>query len=132
MKKTERKYKNGELVFRESEASSSVFVVVKGNVELTKSGEMGSVMLAMLGPDEMFGEMGILDKSRRSATATAVGTVVLEETSRDDFMDALSNEPGLAKEVMAKLVERLRAANERLAHPTTVEKPTKSGGGSMF
>ncbi|MHA1598152.1 MAG: cyclic nucleotide-binding domain-containing protein [Alphaproteobacteria bacterium] len=133
MNKTKRKYKDGELVFRESDSSTSVYVVVQGNVELTKSGDHGPVMLAMLGPGEMFGEMGILDKGMRSATATAVGATVLEETSRDDFIDALGSEPGLAQDVMGKLVQRLRAANERLAHPTTVDKPMKAaGGGAMF
>lgn len=133
VKKTERKFKDGELIFRESDSSSSVFIVVKGNIELTKAGDKGPIMLAMLGAGEMFGEMGILDNSVRSATATAVGAVLLEETSRDEFMEALGKEPGMAQDVMGKLVKRLRAANERLAHPTTVEKPVKAaGGGTMF
>ena len=133
MKKTERNYRNGDVVFRESDASESVFVVVHGNVELTKSGEKGPVMLAMLGAGEVFGEMGILDRGLRSATALAIGDTRLEETSREDFLDALKSEPEMAITIMGKLVERLRRANDMLAHPTTVDKPGKSSSGvSMF
>lgn len=127
--KTERKFNNGELVFRENDSSSSVFIIVEGNVELTKAGEKGPIMLAMLGAGEMFGEMGILDTSARSATATAIGAVVLEETSRDEFIEALGNDPDMALDIMGKLVKRLRTANERLAHPTTVEKTVKRTSG---
>ncbi len=122
MKQEKRTFKNGTVIFRENDGSDSMFVLRKGNVELTKAGEKGPVMLAMLKAGEMFGEMGILDEGNRSATATAVGDVVVDETSRIDFMEALQTEPGMALNVMGKLVERLRIANERLAHPTTVEK----------
>jgi len=133
LKKSERKYRGGDTIFRESEASESVFVIVQGNVELTKSGEKGPVMLAMLGAGEVFGEMGILDHGPRSASAFAVGDTVLEETSRADFLDAIKNDPEIAVTIMGKLVERLRRANDMLAHPTTVEKPGKSSSGvSMF
>ena len=133
MKKTERKYRDGDVIFRESDQSESVFVIVKGNVELTKTGEKGPVMLAMLSAGEVFGEMGILDSGLRSASALAVGNTVLEETGRADFLKAIKSEPEIAVAIMGKLVERLRRANEMLAHPTTVEKPGKSSSGvSMF
>lgn len=125
LKKSERIFRDGDVIFRESDSSESVFVVVKGNVELTKSGDNGPVMLAILGAGEVFGEMGILDRGLRSASAHAVGDTVLEETSRRDFLTAIKNEPEMAVAIMAKLVERLRRANDMLAHPTTVEKPGK-------
>ncbi len=133
MKKSERKFSDGQVIFRESDPSESVFVIVKGNVELSKNGEKGPIMLAMLGVGEVFGEMGILDKGLRSASALAIGDTVLEETGRQDFLEAIRNEPEMAIAIMGKLVERLRRANDMLAHPTTVEKPARSSSGmSMF
>ena len=70
MKAQERTYGKDEAIFREGDPSDSVFVVVSGRVELSKLGPDGPVVLAMLGPLEMFGEMGILDDSPRSATVT--------------------------------------------------------------
>jgi CRP-like cAMP-binding protein/tetratricopeptide (TPR) repeat protein len=128
LKKSLKKYIDGDVIFRESDASSSLYLLSQGNVELSKSGERGPVMLAMLKPGEIFGEMGILDGSPRSATAIAVGPVVLEETGRQDFLDALRTEPDMVLNVLGKLVDRLRQANDRLAHPgTAIEKIQKRG-----
>jgi len=128
-----RKYRNGEIIFRESDISDSVYILIEGNVELTKAGEKGPIMLAMLHPGEMFGEMGILDQSIRSAAATAIGDVKVDETTRDEFMRSLREDPDMALKVMGKLVERLRRANDMLAHPTTiVEQQKKAPGQSMF
>ena len=71
MKKTERKFKDGDILFQENEPSSSVYVLVRGNVELSKSGEHGSVMLAMLEPGEMFGEIGIINGGVCAVNAVA-------------------------------------------------------------
>ncbi|MGE4527994.1 MAG: Crp/Fnr family transcriptional regulator [Rhodospirillaceae bacterium] len=115
MKDTTRQYRDGEVIFREGDASLAVFVVRKGRVRLVKSGANGGVVLATLGKDEMFGEMGILDGVGRTATAVAEGAVSAVVVPRRDFLDRLQKEPDLAYRVMLKLVERLRAADERLA-----------------
>ncbi|MBL6941896.1 MAG: Crp/Fnr family transcriptional regulator, partial [Rhodospirillales bacterium] len=130
MKKTALKFSDGDVIFRESDVSNSLYFLSQGNVELSKAGERGPVMLAMLEPSEMFGEMGILDGGLRSVTAVAIGPVVIEETLRQDFLEALGNEPDMALIVMGKLVERLRQANDRLSHPSTaIEKNHKGSGG---
>jgi tetratricopeptide (TPR) repeat protein len=129
LKKTERKFKDGDILFQENEPSSSVYVLVRGNVELSKSGEHGSVMLAMLEPGEMFGEIGIINGGVCAVNAVAIGNIVVEETARDAFLDALANEAGMAVDIMGKLVNRLHQANERLSHPSTaIAKPHKSAG----
>lgn len=134
MKKALRKFSDGDVIFKESDSSDSLYLLSEGNVELSKSGERGPVMLAMLRPGEVFGEMGILDGGPRSATAIAVGPVVLEETGRQDFLDALRTEPDMVLNVLGKLVDRLRQANDRLIHPgTAVQKVRKGGDGfSIF
>lgn len=128
MKKTERKFRDGDVIFKESDVSNSMYFLVEGIVELSKAGERGQIMLAMLNPGEMFGEMGIIDGGARSATAVAIGNVVVAETERQDFLNALSTEPEMAHNVIGKLVERLRQANERLSHPSTAIEKSQRGG----
>lgn len=129
MKNTTRKFKDGDVIFRESDPSSTLFMLVEGNVELSKQGERGPVMLAMLDPGEVFGEIGLLEGGIRATNAIAIGTVVLKETTRDDFIDAMRSEPDLALTTVGKLIDRLRQANDRLSHPgTAVEKAHKVGG----
>jgi tetratricopeptide (TPR) repeat protein len=129
VEKIERKFKDGDVLFRESEPSSSVYFLVQGNVELSKTSQHGPVMLAMLGPSEMFGEVGIIDGGVRSNNAVAVGNIVVEETTREAFLEAVANEGGIAIAITGKLVNRLNQANERLSHPgTAIAKPQKNGG----
>ena len=119
MEKIERRFKNGDFLFRENERSNSVYVLVQGNVELTTTGQHGPVMLAMLEPNEIFGEIGVLDGGLRSINAVAVGDVLVQETTREVFLEALANESGIAVDIIAKLVKRLNQANERISHPRT-------------
>lgn len=128
MKKNILKFSDGDIIFRESDASTSLYILTEGNVELSKKGERGPVMLAMLNPGEIFGEMAISGSAQRGATAIAVGPVVIEETERQDFLAGLENEPDMARDVTGKLVDRLRQANDRLTHPGTAVETIQSGG----
>ncbi len=115
MTETLRTFRDGEIIFREGDDSLAMFVVRKGKVRLLKTGPNGTVTLARLGKGEMFGEMGIVDGIPRSASAVAQGAVTVEVTPRHNFLDKLQRDPELALQVMTKLVERLRAADEQLA-----------------
>jgi len=115
VKKTRKTFADGAVIFREGETSESAFEIVSGNVEIAKSGDGGDMRLALLRPGEIFGEMGILDQGKRSATAKAVGPVTLDVVSRKDFLAGVRDKPDLAFSVMGKLVERLRGADDMLA-----------------
>ncbi len=132
-KKSERTFKDGDVIFREGEASKNAFVLINGEVELTKDSGDGPLRLAHLSPGEMFGEMGVLDQSARSATAKAVGKVKVEVITREAFVKALREEPDMAMSVMGKLVERLRTTNDLLVEgapqASSKGKSSKKKGG---
>lgn len=115
VKEATRHYQDGEVIFREGDDSLAVFLLTRGRVKLVKAGASGPLVLASLGKGEMFGEMGILDGVPRSAAAIADGAVSATVIPRNEFLERLQREPDLALKVMAKLVQRLRAADERLA-----------------
>ena len=117
LKDIERRYRDGDVIFREGEKSATAFVIVSGQVELFKTGPNGPIRLCILSPGEIFGEMGIIDKSARSATAQAVGTVVLDVIERDGFLASLSEQPEVALTVIGNLAERLRHTNELIYNP---------------
>jgi tetratricopeptide (TPR) repeat protein len=130
VKKSKKTIADGEIIFREGESSDSAFEIVAGNVEITKSGGGGDVRLALLGPGEMFGEMGILDRGRRSATARAVGPVSVNVISHKDFLAGVRDKPDLALSVMGKLVERLRVADDMLAGGAKQARGAVAGAGA--
>lgn len=125
MKAREKKYAENEVIFYEGDASTAVYVIVSGCVELSKETHDGPVLLATLGPGEMFGEMGILDGNPRSATAMAIQESMIQVVARKDFLRSLREEPDQAMAVMHKLVERLRGADSLLAGAQ--HKPEKRG-----
>ncbi|MDV7340505.1 cyclic nucleotide-binding domain-containing protein [Terasakiella sp. A23] len=131
---TIRKLKDGEIIFKEGDPSGSAFVIMKGSVELTKNSKFGAVLLAKLKTGELFGEMGVIDGSPRSATSRAVGPTAVKEISPDTLLNGIQNDPDLSSKVMSKLVERLRAADDMLAKAgvspadgSTTRAPAKPG-----
>jgi tetratricopeptide (TPR) repeat protein len=107
-------YRDGEVIFREGDRSLTAFVVASGRVELIKSTVNGPVRLALLGPGEVFGEMGVIDISVRSTTARAVGDTVVEVVDRKGFVSYLQSDPDVAMQVIGTLSERLRRTNALL------------------
>ncbi len=117
-----RQYSDGDIIFQEGQVSDMAFVIVEGHVKIAKSHEKGAVPLAVLGPGELFGEMGVLDGGTRSATALAQGAVTLKAIPGETFLDNLKSDPDMALAVMGRLVQRLRVADNMLVRPPMVEK----------
>lgn len=115
VKEATRQFRDGDVIFREGDDSLAVFRVERGRVRLIKAGIGGSVVLATLARGELFGEMGILDGTARSASALAEGETTLTVIPRAAFLDRLQSDADLSFQVMTKLVQRLRDADERLA-----------------
>ncbi len=109
---SEHIFDEGDIIFREGERSLAAFVLVSGHVELIKNTTNGPIRLALISPGEIFGEMGIIDRSARSATARAVGRVRVEEIDRGGFINSVQDEPDMALKIIGNLSERLRQTNE--------------------
>ena len=126
MARTQNKYRDGDIIFREGDPSDTAFVILDGRVELTKTGDGDPMQLALLRKGEMFGEMGIIDQSPRSATAKASGRVSIEIIPKDEFLNDLETDTKLAVSVIKKLVQRLRSADELLVQRPTHKQAAKS------
>jgi CRP-like cAMP-binding protein len=96
----------GTVIFEEGDEGEEMFGVVAGKVELRLKG--GRVL--MVEPDAIFGEMALVDKAPRSATAVAVEETTLAVIDRRRFLFLVGETPTFALQVMSSLAERLRAA----------------------
>lgn len=94
----------GRVVFEQGDQGDAFYLVVKGAVTISR----GEAKLATLGPREGFGEMSILDKETRSATATAAEDTTLLSLDRDSFDRIIEQNPVVARGVYRVLTERLR------------------------
>jgi serine/threonine protein phosphatase PrpC len=92
-----------EVVFSQGDAGDSMYVVLAGNVRLSK----GDTIVAELGRGHHFGEMSLIDRSVRSLTATATETTRLVVISRKDFYDIIKREPASAVKMLWSFVQVL-------------------------
>ena len=111
----ERHFASGETIFNEGDGSEEAFVITRGRVEVLKGPPDSGLRLAVLGPGDVFGEMGLLDERPRSATIRAIEPVIAQSVGRDEFLHLLLHEPKEAMGLLHALFERLRSANRLLA-----------------
>ena len=112
---TRRSFADGDVIFREGEASDAAYVVVSGSVEIvTGFDSPHRKTIALLGKGEYFGEMGAIDNCPRSATAVAKGDVDCASVGQEEFMETLLKQPTEAIELLKVLFERLRQADRRM------------------
>jgi CRP-like cAMP-binding protein len=85
----QRRVQPGTTVFQEGDAAHDMFVVLDGEVEVLKKSRRGRVQrVAILGPNDAFGEMSIIDVQPRSATVRALAPTRLLRIAAED-LDAL-------------------------------------------
>jgi len=105
----------GETLFNAGEPGESLYVVRSGEVELFIKDTAGQrIPLAMVGAGEVFGELALLDRSPRTATAIAMADTTLLELDRDDLLLLFESSPTVALRLLAALGRITRKADELL------------------
>lgn len=106
------------VIFEEGAESDCIYLVFTGRVALTKKSPGGTPqIIAWKGPDDYFGELGVLDGSVRSTSAVADGPVLLGRLPRNPFLQVLSQSSWhTVLRLFSHVSENLRAANERYVH----------------
>ncbi len=98
----------GEAVYSEDKGGSSLFIIVRGMVRITKVVTFDEKQtLTRLRPGEFFGEMSFIDGHQHSATAEAVEETELVVLSRSRFDRVAEANPDLAYKVMMRLALQL-------------------------
>jgi len=102
-----REYKAGEVIFREGDPATELFIVKSGTVEV----RLGNRLLGTLPERSIFGEMALIDPGPRSATAVAATDAAIVPVGEKQFLFLVSRTPHFALNVMRVLVRRLRTSN---------------------
>lgn len=102
-----REYKAGEVIFREGDPATELFIVKSGTVEI----RLGNRLLGTMPERSIFGEMALIDPGPRSATAVAATDAAVVPVGEKQFLFLVSRTPYFALNVMRVLVRRLRTSN---------------------
>ena len=97
-------YPAGTVIFRDGDPGHEMFIVVEGEVEI----RIGDVVVDVVGPGGIFGEMAIIDAAPRSATAIARVDAKLVAVAQKRFMFLLQQTPQFAIQVMRIMTDRLK------------------------
>ena len=96
----ERAFKAGDVVFKEGDFPDRLYLIGKGEAQVTKEAGGGSlVVLATLGPGEFFGEIGIIGNTPRTATVRAATDLETLSIHRDYFTSLLTYLPSWKERV---------------------------------
>jgi serine/threonine protein phosphatase PrpC len=110
-----RDYNAGERIITEGAAGEELFVILGGKVRLHKS----EAFITHLGRGAHFGEMALVDRSPRSASATADEPTRMLMLRRRDFYEIIRKQPGLSTKMLwafvQVLAERLRKTTAELS-----------------
>jgi CRP-like cAMP-binding protein len=94
----------GTVVFRAGEKGNEMYGIIEGTVQL----DSPQGIVTTIGPDEVFGEMAIIDHEERTATATAITDCVLAVIDSRQFLWLVHETPTFALQVMRTMARRLR------------------------
>jgi len=104
----ERRFKAGEVVFRQGDYPDRLYVIGEGEVEVIREAPgQPEVVLTRLGKDQFFGEIGILSDSPRTATVRAVTDLTALSIHRNYFTSLFSYLPALRERILAAYQVRI-------------------------
>ena len=114
-----QEFVSGEFIFREGEAGNRLFLIVEGEVRVSRDVPgSGEEALAVLKPGALFGEMAVFDRSERSTDAISNGGTKCLTITRSDFEMLLDFDREIAFKVLWSCVRllstRLRSTNDSL------------------
>ena len=125
-----RSFPAGTRVFHEGDRSDACYIVSEGSFRVTREHSDGrAITLATLGPGEIFGELAMLDGDTRSASAESLTDGELLALPASDVRRRCWPATRRSRvKLVAALVRRLRAANERISRQSFQTVPSRVAG----
>lgn len=109
-----KRFRTGEVIFREGDPGQEAFLLQQGRVRLIKRVRGVERSLMVLRPGDLFGESAFLSGARRSSTAIALSDGAALSLDGTTFQHLLENNPSLAVRMVQQLVRRLRDAEDHI------------------
>jgi len=119
-------YGDGDTIVTEGIMSNNAYVIIKGNVRITQKVDKKIVTIGTLKEGEVFGEMGLIAETVRSANVSAVGDVTVGVISKEQFTNAMNELPDGMRPIILALVGRLRNTTHLLTRIGLELENTKS------
>jgi hypothetical protein len=107
-------YKAGEIIFRDGELGTEMYIIQKGKVEVRKQIGAEIRVISVMEKGDFFGEMAILEGMSRSATAVAAEETECIAINEATFDQMLQQNQEIAIRMLRRLSKKLRETTELL------------------
>jgi CRP/FNR family transcriptional regulator, cyclic AMP receptor protein len=105
--RTPSNYQKNEIIFSQGDPADAVFFIQKGKVKITVVSEQGKeAIVAVLGPDEFFGEAALNRQPLRLGTAVALTECETMRVGKAAMISILHEQPAFSDMFMSHLLER--------------------------
>ena len=111
----QRSYPRNSFILRAGEETDALYIILSGRVKVLIPDDQGrEVILAVMGTNEFFGEMGLLDDQSSSASVETLESCQMLRLSKAGFMTCLKDNFELAMTIIRNLVKRMRDADRKI------------------
>ena len=121
-----RSYSAGETIFLMGSTGDSMMAVLDGTIRISvPSPEGKEIVLAIIQPGEVFGEIALLDGKERTAEATAMTDCTVAVLERRDVLSFLEAHPNGWPRLVDLLCGRLRHSDRQIAEMAFLQLPVR-------
>jgi CRP-like cAMP-binding protein len=118
--------RRGSGIFAKGDAGIGLLGVLAGTVKISVLSTDGrELVLNIIHPGEIFGEISLLDGQPRTADAIALSDCELMVIERRDFLPFLRDQPSIALKFIEILCSRLRATSGQLEDTVFLNLPSR-------
>jgi CRP-like cAMP-binding protein len=103
-------YSAGETIFEKGSSGQIMYIILEGEIEINVDGSV----VGTLTEGQILGEMALVEKRPRSATAISKTDSKIVPIDRETFLYIVKEEPLFALFIMQDLSHKIRDLNERL------------------
>jgi CRP/FNR family cyclic AMP-dependent transcriptional regulator len=118
-------YSAGQTIFKEGDHAEEMFIIHQGQVNISKRARNAEQVLATLRDGDFFGEMALFTDTPRSATATVASESVILRIDKKSFDYMINNNTSFAINMIRKLCERLRNADNQISELLILSRETR-------
>lgn len=111
----QRLFRDGEIVFDEGDEGLALYIILSGQIQISRQGAQGQRVIAKLGTGEFFGEMSVILGEQRTARATVMGDAELLELDGETLEAMCIERPEIGIRLIQRLATRLISAERRLS-----------------
>jgi CRP-like cAMP-binding protein len=108
------RFKTGHVLFHEGDHGEEMYIIQSGRVAIKKRVGDGDTTLAVMEKGDFFGEMAVLERLPRSASAEVIEDADIIVISGETFGDMIKANPEIAVRMLRKYSIRLREANKHI------------------